>query len=601
MKQELKIGAVVDDGSGDYLRQGGQKINNNFNDLYYQLGDGDNPHAAGAWKTFKTSDSANIKSLLGHAYALDTTAGRMTVELPKGRVQDYNAAIRFRDVFNTWQTNPVTIIPAAGDTLKGDPNPKEFNTPLSDLEFVYCPPGRWEYVENKQINKISNSDMAAVIRREYLVEVQDQVDFLDIFNGNEYNTANIEVYHRGNILYYGKEFSENSDFGSPGTGDDIIPLNGKDIRLRQKCNIGDTVIVISYIDGLSQWRSSYNRRQIVLKDSSRTTESSVPGTSFVGDLKNTHEFTISMFGISSHDKINPNSLEVQFNGISQVQSGTTGQPISYCSGANADTPESCALAGGVWTGSNMDYTVVFDDDNTITGIKTDRVMEHGDIITLTWFNNDIGTTIDLEDIIQETDSRYVSQSGQINITGQVVITDFDKPQVPNIEPVPPHEVTITSPHTLFDLIYPVGTIYENAVNPNNPATYMVGGRWVLWGQGKVSVGWNSDISDPHFAMNNNDLDISGNPSHTAGGTTGQTSAQLVNNNIPPSQTDSKVLIADDNGSIIIGGCQFDPDDEGSVYTKYREDYAKINGSHQNPIAVDTVQPSITVYRWLRIA
>lgn len=601
MKQELKIGAVVDDGSGDYLRHGGQKINNNFNDLYYQLGDGDNPHAAGAWKTFKTSDQSTLKALMGHSYALDTSTGRMTLELPKGSVKDYNTAIRVRDVFNTWQTNPVTIIPAAGDTLKGDPNPKEFNTPLSDLEFVYCPPGRWEYVENKQINKISNSDMAAVIRREYLVKVQDQVDFIDIFNGNEYNTANTEVYHRGNILYYGETFSEDSDYGSPGTGDTIVALNGRDIRLRQKCNVGDTVIVISYIDGLSQWRSSYNKRQIILKDSSRTTEESIPGTSFIGDLKNTSEFTLSMFGISQHEKINPNSLEVQFNGITQVQSGTTGQPIIYCHGAEADDPATCSLLGGIWQVGNIDYTVNFDSNNTVTGITTDRQMEHGDIISLTWFNNNIGTTIELDDIISETDSRYVSQGAPVNLTGQIVYTDFDKPQVPNIEQVPTTEMNITNPYILFDLIYPIGTIYENASNPNNPATYMGMGRWVLWGEGKTVVGWNSDTSDPRFAMNNNDLDISGQPSHTAGGTTGSISVQLKNENLPMTKTDEKVLIADNDGSIIVGGCQFDPDTSGPVYTKYREDFAKTNASHQSPIEVDVVQPSITAYRWLRIA
>lgn len=51
MKQDIKIGQAVDDGSGDYLRKGGQKINDNFDELYYELGDGDVPFAAGAWKT----------------------------------------------------------------------------------------------------------------------------------------------------------------------------------------------------------------------------------------------------------------------------------------------------------------------------------------------------------------------------------------------------------------------------------------------------------------------------------------------------------------------------------------------------------------------
>ena len=43
MKQNINIGNVVDDGTGDYLRKGGIKINENFDELYYELGDGDVP------------------------------------------------------------------------------------------------------------------------------------------------------------------------------------------------------------------------------------------------------------------------------------------------------------------------------------------------------------------------------------------------------------------------------------------------------------------------------------------------------------------------------------------------------------------------------
>ncbi|WP_236452207.1 hypothetical protein, partial [Escherichia coli] len=106
--------------------------------------------------------------------------------LPKGTSNDYNKVIRFRDVYATWQVNPVTIIPGSGDTLKGDSNPREIRTQFADLEMVYCPPGRWEYVENKQINRISNSELSTVVRKEFLVKVAGQTDFPDVFNGTEY-------------------------------------------------------------------------------------------------------------------------------------------------------------------------------------------------------------------------------------------------------------------------------------------------------------------------------------------------------------------------------------------------------------------------------
>jgi len=41
-KQTLSLGQQANDGSGDGLRTGGDKINDNFNEVYSLLGDGDN-------------------------------------------------------------------------------------------------------------------------------------------------------------------------------------------------------------------------------------------------------------------------------------------------------------------------------------------------------------------------------------------------------------------------------------------------------------------------------------------------------------------------------------------------------------------------------
>lgn len=601
MKQDLKIGNVVDDGTGDYLRKGGQKINDNFDELYYQLGDGSFPHAAGAWKTHKSVDATIIEADWGKSYAIDTAVARVTLKLPKGTTNDYNKVIRARDVFATWSKNPVTLVAASGDTLKGSATPKEINIQYADLELVYCPPGRWEYVENKQVNKITSEDLAAVVRKEYLITVQDQTDFLDVFDGYEYNKTNIEVFHRGNILYYGTTFSNDSDYGSPGAAPgQLVELNGRDIRLRQKCNVGDTVIIISYMDGVTQWRSSYNRRQIILLDETKTATKSVPGAYFVGDIKNTKKFTTDMFGLTLHEPINPNSLEVEFNGITQAPSGTLNIPYSYCEGADADNQEGCELLGGVWSTEPMDYSTELDENDRITAIVTGRDMEHGDIITLTWYNNNIGTTMSLDEIIDETSNLYISQGNPLPITGSVRITDENNPAAPNIEPVPAFDMTINTPRALFDVFHPVGSVYTNAVNPNNPATYMGMGRWVLWGKGLVTVGWNNDAADGDFHLNNNDLDVNGNPSQTAGGTTGTRSTELTNDNLPSTKTDDKVLVVDDNGPVVVGGCQFDPEEGGTAYTKYREDYATTNKTHISPTTINNIQPSITVYRWLRI-
>lgn len=601
MKQNINIGNVVDDGTGDYLRKGGIKINENFDELYYELGDGDVPYSAGAWKTYDASSGQTLTAEWGKSYAINTSSGRVTLQLPKGTVNDYNKVIRARDVFATWNINPVTLVAASGDTIKGSSSSVEINIQFSDLELVYCAPGRWEYVKNKQIDKIVSSDISNVARKEFLVEVQGQTDFLDVFNGTSYNVNNIRVKHRGNELYYGDVFSENSDFGSPGENEgELVPLDGFNIRLRQPCNIGDTVQIETFMDGVSQWRSSYTRRQIKVLDSKLTSKTSLEGSIYVTDLSAMKSIPFSAFGLIPGEPINPNSLEVRFNGILQQQAGTAGYPLFLCEGANSDTREGCISLGGEWKESNTDYSIEYEDGKPIS-LLFDRKFESGDIIVITWFNNDLGTLLEKDDIIELTDDRYVSKGSSTEVTGDVALTDFDKIGWPNVEKVDSYTRTYNSISSIFDSIYPVGSIYENAINPNNPATYMGFGSWKLFGKGRVLVGWNDDVTDPNFALNNNDLDSSGNPSHTAGGTVGTTTVTLENANLPATKTDERVLIEDENGSVIIGGCQYDPDETGPIYTKYREDYATTNSSHTPPANISNIQPSITVYRWIRIA
>ena len=40
----------------------------------------------------------------------------------------------------------------------------------------------------------------------------------------------------------------------------------------------------------------------------------------------------------------------------------------------------------------------------------------------------------------------------------------------------------------FDKAYPIGSIYMNATNPDNPATYLGGGTWEQFGQGRTLIG-----------------------------------------------------------------------------------------------------------------
>lgn len=603
MKQNLKIGNVVDDGSGDYLRQGGLKINDNFDQLYYQLGDGKNPHAAGAWKTWNAAQGSTLNAEFGHSYTIDTASGRVAVRLPKGTVAEYNFVIRLRDVFSTWQINPVTIIPAVGDTIKGSPNAVEIKRNLADLELVYCAPGRWEYIDNKQVDRISNNDIATVVKAEF-IGTQNQTDFLSVFPTHDYNTTNLEVYHRGNLLFYGKNniFDPvNAEFGSVGPNGTLVPLDGKTVRLRQKCNAGDTVIIVSYMDGLGQWRASYNRRQIRVLDSRYTDRKTINGSVVVADLATKKNFTMVELGVDDSQPVNPNACELTINSILQCEAGTAGLPIFRCEGAQGETADICYNNGGDWIESATDFRYILDDEGIkIVSVEFDTPLEDGDVLGIVWYNNDIGTTLSMDEILSSTDDRYVSSGGYVSITGDVRIIDTHNPFWPNVEPVAPTDFKPSSVAALFNIVHPVGSVYENTVNPNNPATYMGFGTWQRL-ESTMLVGWSSDPGS-RFNLNNNDIDIQGNPTATAGGTGGKANVRLEVGNIPKLTTDDKVLVVDANGPIIVGGCQFDPDSQGPAYTKYREDKTTINKIYEEGAqAVDVMNPYLVVYRWVRTA
>ncbi|WP_046965571.1 baseplate wedge subunit and tail pin, partial [Xanthomonas pisi] len=111
-----------------------------------------------------------------------------------------------------------------------------------------------------------------------------------------------------------------------------------------------------------------------------------------------------------------------------------------------------------------DYSIEYDgNDATIArALVFDRKFEDQDIIDITWFNNDLGTLLSIDDILDTTDERYVAQGATVNVTGDVALTDFNNIGWPNVEPVPTYSREFSSIANIFNTIYPVGTIYENA-------------------------------------------------------------------------------------------------------------------------------------------
>lgn len=605
MKELLNIGNAVDDGTGDYLRKGGDKINNNFDEIYSELGDGSTPFSAGAWKAWKSSNGSSLEIKFGQSYTVDTTGASITVVMPKGTPSDYNKPVRIRDVYASWEKNPLTIKPASGDTLKGNAGSVIFNKNYQDLELVYCPPGRWEYLENKFVDKITAN--TSTVAKKSFIATQGQTDFLDVFDGNNFNSAALNVYRRGNLLWYSVsdkdgEFNTDSDYGSPGEeAGSIIALDGKNIRMKVPCNEGDTIVVETFLEGVSNWQASYNRVSMVMKDSKFTDLTSLAGERWVGDLSTKKSITLSDMGIVTGTYINPYSVEVLLNGRQLVESGDASLPLSYCDGAFGYSSAECEANGGTWVESDSDFAVARTDDQ-VSSIDFSQQFEDNDILVIRWFNNNIGTTMNIDEITAVTDERYLNVQEPLNLKNRIEYTNYENPGVKDVRPVvDEYNTQVTNLRAAFDIFHPIGSVYENMHNPANPGDYMGMGTWILISQGKVLVGWNNDATDPNFAYNNNDLDSSGQPSHTAGGTVGATKVQLSKNNVPALTSENKVLIADDNGTIIVGGCQFDPDAEGPGYTKYREGTLTVNADITSPVEIPVIQPSITVYRWLRVA
>lgn len=714
-KQLIILGNAVDDGTGDYMRRGGQKINGNFTELYDELGDGTSPHAAGAWKRYSTVGTP-LAVVFGKAYTIDTTGGQITVNLPAGKPSDYGKVIRLRDVNGSWATNPVSLVPGGTDTVKGSTKKHKLWKNYLDAELVYCSPGKWEYADNKRVNGISTANGATVSRKE-IIATAGQTDFVNIFE-TSYNPGAVEVYRRGNLLYYGDRINENTDYGSMtaktptvsnviitggvkgniagystgvvgtinatsnkvegliivdfkaeiatntvllqfsggvkpmdanviyvenGTGSWFLQydssrtaytvvaadlttklkgtdsqtykvsvyklntLDGYSIRLNDPCEAGDVVTIVTFLDGIASYRSSYQRYTLRVYDEKMTTEdiTTVPGQRWVGDLSKKSRFSLNDFDLLENETYNPFSMEIILNGRALTRAGEGDLPAFVCEGASANDETSCIALGGAWVPSGGDFSTVTDLNDRYREFVINQDLNHKDIITIRWYNNDIGTTLDWDGdggIQEKSDARYLVSENKFNRSNKIMYTDVNDPSASTAVPNPELEESIrfTSVDSLLESVYPVGSIYINANNPNNPRSYMGFGEWRRFGQGKVPVSWNEDNpNDPNFGLNVNDKDVNGNPRHSAGNTGGSTSNTLGITNIPPISSSEKALIVDPAGDVLVGGCQFDPDDEGPGFKRYREDLVKARPS-EIALPVNNLQPFITVHMWIRV-
>lgn len=598
MKQLIQMGNNVDDGRGDYLRVGAKKINENTEEVFGKLGDGSTVYPAGAWKTWDSlANGRQLAPSWGDSFSINTMSSDVVVSLPKGTAADYGKVIRLRDVWSSWASRNVIVEAATGDTVKGAKSQKLYRD-LMDVELVYCSPGRWEYADNKLVSKITSSNIATVSKKDF-VATEGQTDFLNIFGENSFNARTLEVYHKGNLLWHGEVFSDDSDYGSPGANPgEIVALDNKSIRLRQPCSAGDIVAIKTYTDDLAVYRSSYTSRTVMVADIS-SGQMHLEGEVVVADLSKKKLFDFfADFGFTESDgSFNPIATEVLINGTQLTKSGTAGLAGEGCSSDPTLNEGSCPV--GDWGESGRDFSVVKDTNGDYRVIKIDEPLETGDFLTVRWFNNDIGTTLSWDEIEERADERYlVSQPyNPVILKNKLVYTE---PANPNpctsvVDPIQETLSNIPDVNKLFDMLYPIGTVYENAHNQANPRDYMGFGTWVPFAEGRTTVGWSHD-NDVHFGKYVGECGEMSAPG-TEGGTV---DVVLKKENVPVLQSTKKVLVADPTGSILVGQCQIDPGSDGPGYFKYSEEILDINTDSQTPIPVNNLQPYVTTAKWLRI-
>jgi hypothetical protein len=146
----------------------------------------------------------------------------------------------------------------------------------------------------------------------------------------------------------------------------------------------------------------------------------------------------------------------------------------------------------------------------------------------------------------------------------------------------------------LELAYPVGSIYMNASNSDNPSTLLGFGTWVAFGAGRVLIGEGSDSDDQPTPET---------VSFTAGDEGGEYNHTLDLDEMP-SHRHGGIYPAGSAGSFTQG---FDVDDATSGNTLAEEKFTtyaggdKTDGTEGTTQAHNNLQPYIVVYMWKRTA
>ena len=586
-KQLINLGAAVDDSTGDYLRQGGIKINANFDETFNKLGDGAALHPAGAWQTWSASNGSTLTPVLGSQYNLNTLGGGLSITLPKGSPADYGRVIKLRDVHASWGTNAVTIRPTSGDSLGGSTNPITFSSDFTTLEFVYSSPATWRYVSNMKLDSLPKTEGAGVIVANFRVTATEYTTgrFTNI-SATGYNTSAVQVYRNGTLLTYDKIIA-NSDYGSY-SASGMVVLNGIDIYIPYVVN-GDVITVISYTKDVTAAPVSYIRYDVQML-AAENPVSAVPGQTL--KIKAGGSYTLQDFGRPSDEEFNPNACQILVNGTVLIEAGSAGLNPS----------------------ANEDYSLKTDGLGRWNIINIAPDLNDGDNLTLIYFNNELGSILEwdgIDGIKARASQIFLNTEYRFNRSQKIRYSNTATPNASTAVVVPGTEANIRFENViqLLESIYPVGSVYINANNAANPSLYMGFGTWQPYAQGRAIFGFTSALDsqgnpDPLFGVNSSLEDENGNALRLAGNLIGQRQVQLEVENIPKLVSDREYMREAANGEINLSGCIPLPGDGTEPLATYELAKVDVNAPEtpgQEPTDIPIIPPGITAYIWVRVA
>lgn len=603
-KQTINLGSVVDDYTGDYLRQGGQKINANFDEIYSELGDTSILFPAGAWKSFATSGSSPdyLEPAFGSQYDIDTTLGPAEIRLPAATAADEGKVIKIRDIYGTWAANNVLVVPEGTSSINGDTSTESFDITYTEATFVYTSGDDWKYVPGIRINTSGAASSNAGVQTTTFTATAGQILF-SIPAG--YNTNAVFVYRNGVMLFYSETsptLDATSDYGSQDLSGNLVVLNGTNIRLRDSCNAGDIITVQTYTETVATATSSYVRyssklvSQIIEPSAVTTLGQTIVRPAFDNTTSN-NQFTLQEFGATSSEEFNVNSTQIFLNGTLLTQAGTADLSASPFEGDYQLSTDGSGNYNTITFSSNING-----DPNELL----DETLRHGDIITIVYFNNEIGSILPwtgLDSIKSRGDDVWLNTETVISQTNRIGYSVTSEagftPAASNVTAAPDQlSTTVRTLSDMFNLIYPIGTVYENASNSANPGTYIGLGTWRPYAEGATTFGYDSSDSD---------FNDTGSPAKV-GIKQGSKTVTLLATNIPELSLskDVAVLYNDGNtGEINISGCLPSPNTSGgadvasiSSETVVANDKA---GSPTPPVdSFSILPPHIISYKWVRV-